>query len=202
MTHKSLLRAERWGQEKTQIHACLHADHPGHPEYCERLVNRYQGRIRQTISPHILHNVYQEWVRALCEDIQVALTITFTESALKRTGFDRRLGCEKTIFHLINRLNRAAFGHGVRRRGSRLTAITVIEGEASEKRLHAHIALSRPNHIEESDWINRILFEARKCRQINREMRATAVTSAGWATYLAKEGPSALALSCTQRGNT
>ena len=70
----------------------------------------------------------------------------------------------------------------------------------SGKRLHAHMGLSRPLRFKQNDWISRILSEARKCRQINREMRAKAVTSAGWAEYLAKEGPSALALSCTQRG--
>jgi len=168
--------------------------------YRERFVTEYEGRIWAPVLPHRLLNAYQYWIRALCEDIQVALTITFRDSAHRGTVLDRRLGCEWAVKHLINRLNRAAFGHGVRRRGQRLTVVSVIEGEVSGKRLHAHMGLSRPHSIRQSDWIIRILSEARNCRQINREMKAKAVTSEHWADYLAKEGPSALALSCTQKG--
>lgn len=166
-----------------------------------QLARGRSGLIQPYVQPARMRKDYQQWIEVLCEPIEVALTVTFADNLIRGAGLDRRLGCEKTISHLINRLNRVAFGHGVRRRGNRLTVITVIEGEASVKRLHAHLGLSCPPRFKQNDWISRILSEAQKCRQINRELRAKAVTSAGWAAYLAKEGPSALALSCTQRGN-
>ena len=202
MSSRRLQPIEKAYLTRAHIRDRLQADYLKRADYHGRLSKKYGT----TTKPYPLpgsktQEDYRKWVQVLCEPVEVALTITFADNLIRGAGLDRRLGCEKTISHLINRLNRVAFGHGVRRRGNRLTVITVIEGEASVKRLHAHLGLSCPPRFKHSDWISRILSEAQKCRQINREMRAKAVTSAGWAAYLAKEGPSALALSCTQRGN-
>ena len=186
---------------RANIRDRLQADYLKRPEYYERLSKKYGTTIKPYPLPNKTRDDYKQWIQVLCEPVEVALTITFADSVIRGTGLNRRLGCERAVKHLINRLDRTAFGHGVRRRGQRLTVVSVIEGEMSGKRLHAHMGLSRPPRFKQNDWISRILSEARKCRQINREMRAKAVTSAGWAAYLAKEGPSALALSCTQRGN-
>jgi hypothetical protein len=200
MSSRRLQPIEKAYLTRAHIRDRLQADYLKRPDYHGRLSKKYGTTTKLYPLPGKTQEDYRKWIQVLCEQIEVALTVTFTESALKGTGLDRRLGCEWAVKHLINRLNRAAFGHGVRRRGQRLTVVSVIEGEMFGKRLHAHVGLSRPPRFKQSDWISRILSEAQKCRQINREMRATAVTSAGWAAYLAKEGPSALALSCTQRG--
>jgi hypothetical protein len=200
MSSRRLQPVEKAYLTRAHIRDRLQADYLKRPEYYERLSKKYGTTTKPYPLPRKKQDDYQQWIEVLCEPVEVALTITFADSVIRGTGLNRRLGCEWAVKHLINRLNRTAFGHGVRRRGQRLTIVSVIEGEVSDKRLHAHMGLSRPLGIKQSDWIRRILSEARKCRQINREMRATAVTNSGWAAYLAKEGPSALALSCTQRG--
>lgn len=187
---------------RARIRNRLHAEYLKRPDYHERLAKRYgttTGRLRRA-DPG-MRDVYLQWIHELCLDTEVALTVTFRDFVEKLTGQNKRLACEKALAHLINRLNRAAFGHGVRRRGQRLTVVTVIEGEASDKRLHAHMAIARPPKSNLDSWIKRVVAEARRCHQIHREVEAKNITSAGWAEYLTKEGPDALALSCTKVGN-
>ena len=188
--------------QRAIIRARLHADYLQRPCHYERLAKRYGTSTRhlRRADPE-MRDAYRKWVQELCLDTEVALTVTFRDFVEKLEGQSKRLACEKVLVHLINRLNRAAFGHGVRRRGQQLTVVTVIEGEASNKRLHAHLAIARPPRSDLDSWITRIVVEARRCHQIHREIEAKQITTAEWAQYLTKEGPDALVLSCTKKGN-
>ena len=189
-------------QVRTRIRHRLNADYLARPDYYERLARRYGTTTRHLRrSEPEMRDAYLKWIQELCLDTEVALTVTFRDFVEKLEGRNRRLACEKALVHLINRLNRAAFGHGVRRRGQRLTAVTVIEGEATGKRLHAHLAIARPPKSDLVSWIRRVVLEARRCHQIHREVEAKHISSAGWAEYLTKEGPGVLALSCTTKGS-
>ena len=74
---------------------------------------------------------YEEFIGEAGQDIEIAVTLTFRDSALRMGGISARLNVEKTVRHYVNRLNKLAFGHGVGRRGQTLTVISVIEGEVS-----------------------------------------------------------------------
>ena len=194
---------ETVSEMRARISKRLHADYLKRPDYYHRLERRYgtTPRHRRRVDP-VMRDAYLKWIHDLCLDTEVALTVTFRDFVDKPEGQSKRLACEKALVHLINRLNRAAFGHGVRRRGQRLTVVTIIEGEASGKRLHAHMAIARPPKSDLASWVKRVVVEARRCHQIHREVEAKHITSAGWAEYLTKEGPDALALSCTKKGNS
>jgi hypothetical protein len=187
---------------RNRIRNRLHADYLKRPDYYERIAKRYGMTTRHLRRANpAMRDAYPKWIHELCLNTEVALTVTFRDFVEKLEGQNRRLACEKALVHLVNRLNRAAFGHGVRRRGQRLTVFAVIEGEASGKRLHAHLAVARPPKSDLDSWIKRVVVEARRCHQIHREVEAKHMSSAGWSEYLTKEGPEALALSCTTKGS-
>ena len=53
--------------------------------------------------------------------------------------------------HFMNRLNQSVFGKGFLRYGKRLSVIPVIEGN-SFIRLHVHMTLEKPNHIDINEF--------------------------------------------------
>ena len=180
----------------------LDADSLKQPDYSDRLAGRCVTAVkipRRTKSS--IQAAYEEFIGEAGQDIEIAVTLTFRDSALRMGGISARLNVEKTVRHYVNRLNKLVFGHGVKRKGQTLTVISVIEGEVSRKRLHAHLGISRPKHIDLPTWIRIVLREATQCRQIDKEMKVEAVFSApGWISYILKEGPEALALSILRRG--
>ena len=178
----------------------LDADSLKQPDYSDRLAGRCVTAVkipRRTKSS--IQAAYEEFIGEAGQDIEIAVTLTFRDSALRMGGISARLNVEKTVRHYVNRLNKLAFGHGVGRRGQTLTVISVIEGEVSRKRLHAHLGISRPKHIDLPTWIRIALREATQCRQIGRQIDVKAVTPA-WVGYNTKEGPEALAPGSMRRG--
>lgn len=188
--------------QRARIRAGIEAAYNARRDHYDRLAKKYGTKIktpRPTKSS--LQAAYEEFVSEAGQDIEIAVTLTLRDSALKMGGISARLNVEKTVRHYINRLNRLVFGHGVRRRGQTLTVIPMIEGEVSRKRLHAHLGVSRPKHIDLQTWIGIALREAKQCRQIDKEMKVEAVFSApGWIEYITKEGITTLALSSMRRG--
>ena len=171
----------------------LDADSLKQPDCCDRLAKRYCTQVkipRPTKSS--IQAAYEEFIGEAGQDIEIAVTLTFRDSALRMGGISARLNVEKTVRHYVNRLNKLVFGHGVKRKGQTLTVISVIEGEVSRKRLHAHLGISRPKHIDLQTWKRIAHREATQCRQIGREIDIKAVTP-GWIGYITKEGPEALA---------
>lgn len=83
----------------------------------------------------------------------LALTLTLKqriESSNFRGRFGSTLDQTKTsqnTRHFLNRLNQQVYGKGYLRFGKRLSAIPVIEGN-DFIRLHVHMTLEHPNHIE------------------------------------------------------
>jgi len=187
--------------QRARIRARIEAAYSKRPDYYDRLAKRYGTEIK--IPCPAKSSTQAAYEKFLCEagqDIEIAVTLTLRDSALKMGGISARLNVDKTVHHYINRLNKLAFGHGVRRRDQTLTVIPVIEGEVSRKRLHAHLGISRPSHIDLPTWIRIALREATKCRQVGREIKVKAVTSSGWIAYMSKEGPEALALGSMRKG--
>lgn len=181
-------------RQKAQIRNHLHADSLKRPAYHDRLAGRYGTAVKIPLrTKSSIQAAYEEFIGEAGQDIEIAVTLTFRDSALRIGAISARLNVEKTLSHYGNRLNRAAFGHGVKRRGQTLTVIPVIEGDVSRKRLHAHLGISRPKHIDMQTWMRIAHREATKCRQIGREIKVKAVTSSGWIGYITKEGPEALA---------
>ena len=186
--------------QRARIRARIGAAYNERPHYHERLAKRYYTQVkipRPTKSS--IQAAYEEFIGEAGQDIEIAVTLTFRDSALRMGGISARLNVEKTVRHYVNRLNKLAFGHGVGRRGQTLTVISVIEGEVSRKRLHAHLGISRPKHIDLPTWIRIALREATQCRQIGRQIDIKAITP-GWIGYSTKEGPEALALGSMRRG--
>ena len=201
MKYVPLTGDENNTQQKAQIRNHLHADSLKRPDYCDRLAGRYGTEVkipRRTKSS--IQAAYEEFIGEAGQDIEIAVTLTFRDSALRMGGISARLNVEKTVRHYINRLNKLVFGHGVKRKGQTLTVISVIEGEVSRKRLHAHLGISRPKHIDLQTWKRIAHREATQCRQIGREIKVKAVNNSRWIGYLAKEGPEALAPGSMRRG--
>ena len=167
---------------------------PRPPETDEEMRTGIRSRVQER---------YEDFITELSVPVEFAVTLTPKESLISLGDFNARSVWEKTLRHYGNRLNKAAFGHGVRRRVQTLTLIVVIEGSStSGKRLHAHLGVSRPEHIDSTTWMAILRREARRCFQVNRQIEVKAVTSSGWADYLAKEGIEALALDATRRGTS
>lgn len=187
--------------QRSRIRARIEAAYNKRPDYYDHLAKRYGTEIKIPCpTKSSIQAAYEKFLGEAGNDIEIAVTLTLRDSALKMGGISARLNVEKTVRHYVNRLNKLAFGHGVRRRGQTLTVIPVIEGEVSRNRLHAHLGISRPSHIDLSTWKGIALREATKCRQVGREIEVKAVTSSGWIGYMSKEGPEALALGSMRRG--
>lgn len=175
------------------------------PGFYDRLARKYGTKANHSSwkKPMGIQAEHLAFIRELSESIEFAVTLTPKDSLLSLGYFNARSIWEKTLRHYGNRLNKAAYGHGVRRRSETLTLIVVIEGgSTSGKRLHAHLGASRPAHIDSITWMAILRREARRCLLVNRQIEVKAVTSSGWADYLAKEGIEALALDATRRGSS
>jgi len=175
------------------------------PGFYDRLARKYGTKANHSSwkKPMGIQAEHLAFIRELSESIEFAVTLTPKDSPLSLGYFNARSVWEKTLRHYGNRLNKAAYGHGMRRRSQTLTLIVVIEGDStSGKRLHAHLGVSRPEHIDSNTWMASLLREARRCLLVNRQIEVKAVTSSGWADYLAKEGIEALALDATRRGSS
>lgn len=190
---------------RKRIRSRIEALYNQQPGFYDRLARKYGAKANHSSwkKPMGIQAEHVAFMRELSVPVEFAVTLTPRDSILVMGGFNARKLWEKTLRHYGNRLNKAAYGHGVRRRSQTLTLIVVIEGgSTSGKRLHAHLGASRPAHIDSITWMAILRREARRCLQVNRQIEVKAVTSSGWADYLAKEGVEALALDATRRGSS
>jgi len=186
--------------QRTRVRSRIEALYNERPDYYDHLTREYGAKVKVPLrAKRETQAAYEDFINEAARDVEISLTLTFRDSALKMGSISARLNVEKTLLHYVNRLNRAAFGHGVKRRKQSLTIIPVIEGEISHKRLHAHLGISRPKHIDFQTWMRVVLREAKQCRQVAREVRVKAADS-GWLGYITKEGIEALALDSMRLG--
>jgi hypothetical protein len=131
-------------------------------DYHDDLTRKYGAKVKLTRrAKRDTQAAYEDFIDEAARDVEISLTLTFRDSALKMGSISARLNVEKTLLHYVNRLNKAAFGHGVKRRKQSLTVIPVIEGGNSHTRLHAHLGISRPRHIDFQAWMRVVLREAK-----------------------------------------
>lgn len=186
--------------QRTRVRSRIETMYGELPDYHDDFSRRCGSKVKVPYrAKRDAQAAYEDFIDEAARDVEIGLTLTFRDSALKMGSISARLNVEKTLLHFVNRLNKAAFGHGVKRRKQSLTVIPVIEGEGSHKRLHAHIGISRPRHIGLETWMGTVLREAKQCKQVAREMKVKAVDS-GWLRYVTKEGIEALALDSMKLG--
>lgn len=92
----------------------------------------------------------------------VALTLTLKQR-VESNHFKGRFGenldsvkVSENTRHFMNRLNQSVFGKGFTRYGKRLSVVPVIEGN-SFIRLHIHMTLEKPAHLDLDEFRNMIL---------------------------------------------
>ena len=92
-----------------------------------------------------------EWTNPCAVTLTLKLSIS---SAGVRTSLDA-IKASENLRHFLNRLNRAAFGRGWKRRDRGLTCVPIYEGSTSV-RPHYHLCIDRPDHIELDDFASAI----------------------------------------------
>ena len=140
--------------------------------------------------------IYRDFLVRLSKDARVALTITFKESALPDSVASASALCEKTTQHLLRRINKRVFRHGVRRKDYRIASVAVLEAGTQGGRLHIHLALGLPPTHSLPDFMRLVSQEIKRCGLIARQLDIQPVRGAGWAGYLSKSGLEGLLLSC------
>ena len=115
--------------QRARIRARIEAAYNARRDHYDHLAKRYGTEIKIPCpTKSSLQAAYEKFVAEVGQDIEIAVTLTLRDSALKMGGISARLNVEKTVLHFINRLNKLTFGHGVRRRGQTLTVVSAIEG--------------------------------------------------------------------------
>jgi hypothetical protein len=105
----------------------------------------------------------------------------------------------RTIKWLIRRINTECFNRSQRRKRHTIGAVVAVEGAELSKRIHAHLALSAPDHINFDEFkviIERLLPQ---CRWINKKCEIKPYLDSGWLDYMFKTGQEALATECLFR---
>jgi len=146
--------------------------------------------------------IYRDFMVRLCKDTRVALTITFRESALPDSVVSASAFCEKTTQHLLRKINKRVFRHGVRRKDFRIASVAVLEAGGRGGRLHSHLALGLPPTYSVPDFLRLVTREIKSCRQIARQVDIQPINGGGWCDYLAKGGPETLLLSCCREAKS
>ena len=110
MKYVPLTGDENNTQQKAQIRNHLHADSLKQPDCCDRLAKRYCTQVkipRPTKSS--IQAAYEEFIGEAGQDIEIAVTLTFRDSALRMGGISARLNVEKTVRHYVKPAKQACF---------------------------------------------------------------------------------------------
>ena len=84
-----------------------------------------------------------------------------------------------------NRLNRLLFGASARRYGKGVKLFPVIESSA-DKRIHIHAIIDCPDHINDTDFSNKIDEAWSKTNWGYRHTHIQPIRDDGWASYITK----------------
>lgn len=142
--------------------------------------------------------IVQEYFESMMRGCTHALTVTLKEDQAQNPYLDRRLRLEETIRIALRIMDRSCFRKDHKRLGLRIDSVVVIEGGKDQKRIHAHLALTRPPEISDQLFQSHVQRAVSRCKSLGEQYEVRSIyDSAGWARYLAKEGMEALSPQCT-----
>jgi hypothetical protein len=142
--------------------------------------------------------IVQEFIESMMRGCTHALTVTLKEDQAQKPYLDRRLRLEETIRIALRIIDRSCFRKDHKRLGLRIDSVVVIEGGKDQKRIHAHLALTRPPEISDQQFWAYVQSAVSRCKSLGEQYEIRSIfDSAGWASYLAKEGLEALSPQCT-----
>lgn len=140
----------------------------------------------------------QEYFESMMRGCTHALNVTLKEDQAHKPYLDRRLRLEETIRILLRFIERSCFRKDHKRLGLRIESVVVIEGGDDQKRMHAHLALTRPTEIPDQLFLSQVQRAVSRCKSLGKQCEVRSIFDpAGWARYLAKEGIEALSPQCT-----
>jgi hypothetical protein len=142
--------------------------------------------------------ILQEYFESMMSDCTHALTVTLKEDQAQKPYLDRRLRLEETVRIALRIIDRSCFRKDHKRLRLRIDSVVVIEGGKHQKRMHAHLALTRPPEISDQKFRSYLQRAVTRCKSLGEQYEIRSIfDSAGWASYLAKEGLEALSPQCT-----
>lgn len=149
---------------------------------------------------NLLLKAHEKYLREEVAKHTHALTITLRSDNQQEALVNRRMRLVETVRHLLQRINRKLFNHRHKREQYCVGTVTVIESGRKLNRLHAHLSLACPTHISYEKFEVIVASAVCKCRSLGSEYELKpTIDSAGWGSYLAKDGTEAFAPECTQR---
>ena len=152
-------------------------------------------RSRKSASDQVM---LQDYLQSLMKDCTHALTVTLKHDHAQMPYLDRRLRLEETIRIVLRIIERSCFRKDHKRLGLRIESVVVIEGGDDQKRMHAHLALTRPTEIPDQLFLSQVQRAVSRCKSLGKQWEVRSIFDpAGWARYLAKEGIEALSPQCT-----
>ena len=142
--------------------------------------------------------ILHEYLQSLMIGSTHALTVTLKDDHAHKSYLDRRLRLEETIRTALRIIDRSCFRKDHKRLRFRIDSVVVIEGGKDQKRMHAHLALTRPPEISDHQFRSYVQRAVSRCKSLGEQYEIRSISdSAGWASYLAKEGLEALLPQCT-----
>jgi hypothetical protein len=157
-----------------------------------RIRRQYQNR-DQIASK--LQSASQEFVAGFLQGPGLALTVTFTNSALALPRAEVPFSCEKTIKFLIRRINKRVFRHGYDRKNFCVSSVAILERGKRNGRLHSHLAIGVPKNHSTPEFIRIVKKEIRGCQDLAGQVHVEPIRDTGWAVYMTKQ-PGTLLPSC------
>lgn len=95
---------------------------------------------------------------------------------------------EKSGYWLIKRLNESIFKRKYRAGYKQLNLICCVEKGSIKKRLHLHLALGIPTHINQSEFIDNLKKIHKKMDWAYGGIHLSPYLTDGWIEYISKEG--------------
>lgn len=142
--------------------------------------------------------ILQDYLQSLMTGCTHAITVTLKDDQVHKPYLDRRIRLEETIRITLRIIDRSCFRKDHKRLGLRIDSVVVIEGGRDQKRMHAHLALTRPSEISSQQFRSYVQRAVSRCKSLGKQYEIRSIfDSAGWASYLAKEGFEALSPQCT-----
>ena len=130
-----------------------------------------------------------DYLQTLMRGCTHALTVTLKEDQSYKHYLDRRLRLEETIRIALRQIDRSCFKKNHKRLGLRIESVVVIEGGKDQKRMHAHLALTCPPDISDQQFNSYVQRAVSHCKSFGEQYEIRSIfDSAGWASYLSKEG--------------
>jgi hypothetical protein len=130
---------------------------------------------------------YPEWLHDLAPWALAASITIRPYDPITRLPVERQ-HIVRSVKYYLKRLNGALFGHASMRRGHRVGSVFVVEYGASGEHPHAHLTITRPEHVEWADLERHARRLIRKNSLFRREYEICRYSSANWHSYCVKSG--------------